>query len=302
MERFVVKLCRDDGSHKGSRPGTKTSPLPRNEFKSGSFPGTFGSMTAYWQLPLLFATGLTAGFVDSIAGGGGLITLPVLLSLRMDSQDALGTNKLQAVFGSGSAAAHYAAAKTVSLRECARGFVYTLMGAALGTLAVQHVSPTFLKRAIPILLILVAAFLILKPKLGSKDLHPRMPRRYFDLLFGLGLGFYDGFFGPGTGTFWAMAYMVGQGFNMTRATGYTKVMNFASNLSSLALFLVAGKVYYAMGLTMGLGQLFGARIGSRMVIARGTRFIRPIFLTMVLVLTLKLLYEAYFRTQAAHSP
>jgi len=87
--------------------------------------------------------------------------------------------------------------------------------------------------------------------------------------------------------------MLGLGFNMTRATGYTKVMNFASNLSSLALFSIGGKIYYAMGLTMGLGQLVGARIGSRMVITRGTRFIRPIFLTVVFALTLKLLYDAY---------
>ena len=250
-------------------------------------------MNAYWQLPLLFATGLAAGFVDSIAGGGGLITLPVLLSLGLGPQEALGTNKLQGTFGSGSAAAHYAAAKTVSLHDCARGFVYTLLGAALGALAVQEVNPTFLRRAIPLLLILVAAYLLVKPKLGTEDLHPRMARGYFDLVFGLALGFYDGFFGPGTGTFWAMAYMLGLGFNMTRATGYTKVMNFASNLSSLALFSIGGKIYYAMGLTMGLGQLVGARIGSRMVITRGTRFIRPIFLTVVFALTLKLLYDAY---------
>ena len=250
-------------------------------------------MSVYWQLPLLFATGLMAGFVDSIAGGGGLITLPVLLNLGLGPQEALGTNKLQATFGSGSAATHYAAAKAVSLKDCGRGFVCTLFGAALGAVAVQQVDPSFLSRSIPVLLILVAGYLLLKPQLGSKDLHPRMRRIWFDLVFGLFLGFYDGFFGPGTGTFWAMAYMLGLGFNMMRATGYTKVMNFASNLSSLVLFLLGGKVRFEMGLTMGLGQLVGARIGSRMVIARGTKFIRPIFLVVVLALTLKLLYEAY---------
>ncbi len=250
-------------------------------------------MTAYWQLPLLFATGLAAGFVDSIAGGGGLITLPVLLSLGLKPQEALGTNKLQATFGSGSAAAHYAAAKTVDLRDCVRGFLFTLLGAALGTIAVQQVNPSFLRRAIPLLLILVAGYLLLKPKLGAEDLRPRIARAWFDMIFGLVLGFYDGFFGPGTGTFWAMAYMLGLGFNMTRATGYTKVMNFASNLSSLILFIIGRKTYFAMGLTMGLGQLLGARIGSRMVILRGTRFIRPVFLAVVFALTLKLLYQAY---------
>src|SRR5271157_1237758 len=108
-------------------------------------------MTVIWQMPLLFLTGVVAGFVDSIAGGGGLITLPVLLSLGLDPQHALGTNKLQAVFGSGSASWHYAQAKAVSLKDCVPGFVLTLMGAALGALAVQQVDPLFLKRAIPML-------------------------------------------------------------------------------------------------------------------------------------------------------
>lgn len=253
----------------------------------------FGPMTVYWQFPLLFATGLAAGFVDSIAGGGGLITLPVLLSFGLQPQQALGTNKLQATFGSGSAAAHYAAAKTVSLKDCSRGFLYTLIGAALGAIAVQQVNASFLRRAIPVLLILVAGYVVLKPRLGIEEFHPRIARGWFDLIFGLVLGFYDGFFGPGTGTFWAMAYMVGLGFNMTRATGCTKVMNFASNLSSLGFFILGRKASFAMGLTMGMGQLLGARIGSRMVIVRGTRFIRPVFLAVVIALALKLLYDAY---------
>jgi uncharacterized membrane protein YfcA len=247
----------------------------------------------FWQLPLLFATGLAAGFVDSIAGGGGLITIPVLMNLGIDPKVALGTNKLQATFGSGSASWHYAAAKTVELKDCRRGFAFTLLGAALGTLAVQQLDPSFLKRFVPALLTVVAVYVLLQPQLGEKDLHPRMGRAWFDVTFGLLIGFYDGFFGPGTGTFWAMAFVLGVGFNLTKATGYTKVMNFASNLSSLIFFLLAGQVLFVSGLTMGLGQLLGARIGSRMVVARGTRFIRTIFISVVLIMTGKLLYDAY---------
>lgn len=248
-----------------------------------------------WQFVLLFGTGLAAGFVDSIAGGGGLITVPVLMSLGIDPKLALGTNKLQAVFGSGGAAFHYARAGTVPLKDCIRGFAFTLLGAALGTLTVQQLDPSFLRRAIPVLLIAVAVYTLLKPRLGAEDIHPRIRRSIFDVTFGLLLGFYDGFFGPGTGTFWTVAFMMGLGFNMTRATGYTKVMNFASNLSSLAFFLLAGQVLFVAGFVMGIGQLIGARIGSGMVIARGTRFIRPIFITVVLAVTLKLLYDAYVR-------
>src|SRR5260370_40612105 len=147
-------------------------------------------MLKSWRLPVLVGTGLIAGFVDAIAGGGGLITLPVLLSLGLGPQEALATNKLQASFGSGSAAGHYAAAKIVSWRDCARGFLFTLIGAALGALAVQQVNPSFLKRAILVLLILVGGYLFFKPRLGIHERHPRMARGAFDLSFGLSLGFY----------------------------------------------------------------------------------------------------------------
>ena len=248
-----------------------------------------------WHLPILFGTGLVAGFVDSIAGGGGLITLPVLLSLGLDPKQALGTNKLQASFGSGSASWHYARAKAVPLRDCARGFMFSFAGAALGSLAVQQLARAALERIIPVLLIAVAVYTLLKPRLGQQDLHPRMTRSSFDFIFGLSIGFYDGFLGPGTGTFWTMAFMLGLGFNMLRATAYTKVMNFASNLSSLAIFLMSGRVCFFEGITMGVGQLLGAKIGAGMVITRGTKFIRPIFITVVFALTVKLLYGAYTR-------
>ncbi len=252
-------------------------------------------MVQPWHLPLLFGTGLVAGFVDSVAGGGGLITLPVLMNLGIDPKFALGTNKLQASFGSGSATWHYARAGTVSLSDCKLGFAITFIGAALGTLLVQRLPKDFLVRAIPILLIVVAVYFLLKPNLGDTDAHPRLSRVWFYVGFGLLLGFYDGFFGPGTGTFWAMAFVLGLGFNLTKATGYTKVMNFASNISSLLFFLLGGYVLFVPGLVMGFGQLLGARIGSRMVVAKGAKFIRPIFIAMVLAITAKLLYDSYVK-------
>ncbi len=246
-----------------------------------------------WALPLLFLTGLVAGFVDSIAGGGGLITVPVLFCFPISSQFALGTNKLQATFGSGSAAWHYAESKIVAPRECLLGVVFTVLGAAAGTLFVQSLSNELLRRVIPFLLLAIAAWMIFKPRFGETDLHPRLAPRWFYPVAGLVLGFYDGFLGPGTGSFWAVAFIAGLGFNLTKATGYTKVMNFASNLTSLAVFAWGGRMYCAAGLTMGAGQLLGARIGARLVAARGVRFIRPIFLTMVFALILKLLHDAY---------
>ncbi len=248
-----------------------------------------------WHLPILFATGLVAGFVDSIAGGGGLITLPVFLGLGFDIKSALGTSKLQSTFGCASASWHYAHGKVVDLKDCTLGFALSFSTAALGAWVVTLLHADFLRRFIPILLFAVALYVLFKPKLGAEDIHPRMPRKPFYIVFGLLLGFYDGFLGPGNGTFWTMAFMLALGFNMTRSTGYTKVMNLASNIGTLIVFIVGGHVFFIPGIAMGAGQLIGARLGARMVVKRGTKFIRPVFITMVLVLMSKILYDVYLK-------
>ncbi len=192
---------------------------PALRFCGAAVAPTLRCVIALWQFPLLFAAAFAAGFVDSIAGGGGLITVPVLLSLGMDPRHALGTNKLQAVFGSGGATWHYARAGIVPLGDCKRGFVLTFLGAAVGTLMVQRLDPALLKRVIPMLLLGVALFVLLKPKLGDTDLHPRMGRGAFDATFGLLIGFYDGFFGPGTGSFWTVAFLLGLDLDVVPAGG-----------------------------------------------------------------------------------
>lgn len=249
-----------------------------------------------WLYPLLTLTGLAAGFVDSIAGGGGIITIPVLLSTGLSPQEALGTNKLQAAFGSGSATWHYSRAGLVDWRSCVAGIVFTALGAAVGTwLVARRVDPEFLRQAIPWLLVGVAAYMLLQPRVGEQEIRPRLTPGVFHLVFGLLIGFYDGFFGPGTGTFWAMAYLLGLGCNLTRATAQTKVMNFTSNVVSLAVFLAAGHLHYGAGLCMGAGQLVGARLGSRVVIRQGARFIRPLFIAVALAVTARLLWQNFAR-------
>ena len=246
-----------------------------------------------WLYPLLFLTGLAAGFVDSITGGGGLITIPVLLNVGMPPQFALGANKLQATFGSGSAVWHYGRAGLINFSACKLGILCTLIGATGGTLLVSRLPPNLLKQTIPWLLIAIALYFIFQPKLGAVDRTPRLNATWFHLIFGLGIGFYDGFFGPGTGTFWAMAYLLCLGFNLTRATAHTKVMNFTSNIASLAVFLIAGHCHYGAGFCMGLGQLLGARLGSKAVIRSGAKFIRPVFIAVVLAITARLLWQNF---------
>lgn len=248
-------------------------------------------MIEWWQMLLLFATGLGAGFVDSIAGGGGLITLPVLMNFCPDPRVAIGTNKLQATFGSTSAAVHYARAGVLNFRECRRGCLLAFIGSFAGSFLVQRFTPDLLRHIIPFALLAVAIFVWRRPQLGEADIHPRMSPLKFDLIFAFGIGAYDGFLGPGTGTFLALAYMLGLGLSMTKATANTKALNCASNVASLMLFLMVRKIWFIAGMTMGVGQFLGARLGSKMVVRRGTAFIRPIFLTVVIILVLKMIWD-----------
>lgn len=244
-----------------------------------------------WLYPALFLSGLAAGWIDSIAGGGGLITIPILLGLGLPPQTALGTNKFQASFGSFTAAYYYVRKGVAPLKDAWSGIALTFVGSALGTWGVQQVDPDFLNVLIPILLIGIALYMLLAPRVSDHDGVPRLSPLPFYALAGLSLGFYDGFFGPGVGSFWAFAFVAGLGFNLTKATGFTKVMNFTSNIVSFFIFLAGGFVLVLPALTMAGGQILGARIGSGMVVKRGARFIRPILVAVVLLTTLKLLYN-----------
>jgi uncharacterized membrane protein YfcA len=249
----------------------------------------------WWQVALLFATGLVAGFVDTLAGGGALLTLPVLLNICPDAKFALGTNKLQSTFGSTSATVHFAHAGAIHFREVRRACLLMFLGSLVGSLLVQQFDSQHLKQFLPFLLVAVVLFVWLRPQLGAQDIHPRMTGTKFDFIFAFGIGCYDGFLGPGTGTFLALAFMLCLGFNLAKATANSKALNCASNVASLIVFALAQKIWLVAGLFMGCGQILGARLGSRMVITRGTKFIRPVFLTMVTLVTLKMVYDNWLK-------
>ena len=238
----------------------------------------------------MFLVGFAAGLIDSVAGGGGLIALPALLFIGLPPQIALGTNKLQGSFGTLAASYNYIKNGQASFKGALPGIMFTLTGATAGACLVQKLDPTFIEPIIPVLLLVVFIYTLFSKKLGFSDRKPRMHTTVFYMFFGFGLGFYDGFFGPGTGSFWTVSLMLFLGYNMTRATGYTKIMNFISNIVALFWFIIGGNVYFKIGLTMAAGQIIGARIGSNLAITKGTQFIRPVFLTVVLLTIIKLLY------------
>lgn len=242
---------------------------------------------------LLFAAGLVAGTVDAIAGGGGLITLPAMLSTGLPPTLALGSNKLGSVFGTASATWSFARQGAVDLRECGRGVAFTVVGAVAGAFAVRLIDPALLGRAIPWLLAAIVLYMVFRPQLGETDRRHRLEPPAFYLVFGLGFGFYDGFFGPGVGSFWTIAFVMLLGHNFVKAAAHTKVMNLTSNAASLAFFAAAGAVVPGPGLAIGAGQLIGARLGAHLALTRGARFVRPIFLVMAALTVAKLLYQHY---------
>jgi uncharacterized membrane protein YfcA len=240
-------------------------------------------------LALLFAVAAAAGCIDAIAGGGGLITIPTLLATGMPPAMALGTNKLQGTAGSLSASIHFVREGAVNFRKFWPAFVASLVGGALGALAVQQIDPGFLRQVIPFLLIAIAVYMILAKKVGEVERHQRITIPMFAATIGFGIGFYDGFFGPGTGTFFALGCVALLGLTLPVATAHSKVLNFASNIASLVFFIIGGKILWLPGLTMAAGQFLGAQVGARLVFKGGSKLIRVVLVVVSIALATKLL-------------
>jgi len=239
-------------------------------------------------LLLLFAAGALAGFVDSIAGGGGIITVPALLAVGISPHQALATNKLQSSFGSLTAAMNYTKRGLMNPRELFTGFFFSFIGAMVGAIVVQYFSAGFLETMIIALLTLLFIYTALSPRLGFEQRPHKINHFCFYTCFGLLLGFYDGFFGPGTGNFWTISLVVLLGLDLKAATAQTKLFNLTSNVVALAVFLYSGLVLWSAGLAMGAGQVIGAWCGSTLVSKKEVRFIRVFFLAVVAATIVKL--------------
>lgn len=242
---------------------------------------------------LLFLVSLFAGFIDSIAGGGGLITLPALLAAGLPPAQTLGTNKLQSVGGSFSASLYFVRRRAVNLGEQKLTIALTFVGAITGAILIQHMRADLLREMLPLLIIGIGLYFLLMPRIGEEDRKGRLSALPFALAAGMGVGFYDGFFGPGAGSFYALAYVTLCGYNLAKSTAHAKVLNFTSNLGGLLLFMFTAKVVWSVGLVMLAGQIIGARTGARMVLTKGQRLIRPTIVVVSLLMSAKLLYDSH---------
>jgi cupin 2 domain-containing protein len=248
----------------------------------------------YILCAFLIAMGFLAGFVDAIAGGGGLISIPALSLTGMPISMVLGTNKLQASVGTFIAAFRYYKSGLVNIKTILRGLVAGFIGASLGTVLTLVVNNEFMKYVVPVLLVLVFMFSIFNKNIGVTASKQKMSEVKFFIIFGFVLGAYDGFFGPGTGNFWIIAIVYFLGYTFLQASGYAKILNLKSNVFSLIVFSLGGQVNIMYGAIMAIGSFAGGYAGSKMVILKGSKLVRPIFIVVVGISIIVMIVTTYF--------
>lgn len=242
------------------------------------------------SIALLMAVAGLAGFIDAISGGGGLLTIPALLWVGLPPLQALGTNKLQAVFGSLASSLHFILKGELDPRPLLWVLACTFVGSSLGTLCVEHLGNQALQGWLPMLLLGFALYFLFSPRADDLESRQRIGLPLFGLGAGFGIGFYDGFFGPGAGAFYTLAAVSLLGFGLTKASMQARLLNFTSNFASLLVFGYGGQLLWTLGLPMALTQMLGAWLGARLVLQHGSRLIRPLLVLVSVLLAVKLLW------------
>lgn len=241
-------------------------------------------------ISMLFFVALFAGFIDAMAGGGGLLTIPALLLTGMNPVAVLATNKLQACAGSFSASLTMIKKGLIHPKMMKVALIMAFVGSAVGTVLVQLSPPDFLQKALPFVIGAVGVYTLFSPNLGKLESTPKMSQKLYERTVAPLIGLYDGYFGPGTGTFFSLSQVVIRGRDLVQATARAKLLNFATNIASLIFFVLGGQVVWFVGLVMMLGQIIGAYLGSHMVVKGGAKFIRPVIVIVCFCMVAKLVW------------
>lgn len=239
---------------------------------------------------LLLAAGFMGGLVDSMAGGGGLITLPSLIAAGLPPHLALATNKVQSAIGTSFSTFRYLRSGLVIIPIGITGFFASFAGSYAGAWTVLRIPGSSLESLIPVLIVIVAAVTFLRKDFGVEDKQDSINSRHYILAAALAfsLGFYDGFFGPGTGSFLAFGFVLLFRFGFLRATAHAKLLNLASNYAAILAFVLGGEIAWTIALPMGLANITGAWTGAGLAIRGGARVIKPVFGLVLLALLLKI--------------
>jgi len=248
---------------------------------------------------MLGCAAFLAGLVDAVVGGGGLIQIPVLFSVFPKEVPAtlLGTSKLAGIFGTGAAAVNYARRVRVAWSAAAPAAMSALLLSFAGAYTVTKVPADFVRSLLPLVLVAVAVYTFKKKDFGSvhAPAHSGMRERWIAIGMGAVIGFYDGFFGPGTGSFLIFLYVRFFGFDFLSASAAAKVVNVACNLSALMWFGYSGHLLWQLGLLMAACQVAGSLVGTKLAIKHGSVFVRKLFLVVVSLLIVKTSYDAFFK-------
>ncbi|MCE4956338.1 TSUP family transporter [Macrococcoides caseolyticum] len=239
--------------------------------------------------------GFLAAFIDSVVGGGGLISIPALLATGMPPSMALGTNKLASSFGSFTSAISFIRSRKVDIKFVAKLFPISFLMSIGGALVATKLPPEYLKPLAIIMLSLVLIYTLFKKNWGEISTYKKLPIKkliLFIAVIGL-IGFYDGFLGGGTGSFLLFVFLM-IGFDFLKAAGNAKVLNFASNLGALLLFIVFGQVNFTYGLSMGVAMIVGSYAGSQFAIRKGVSYVKVLFICVTVLLIGKNIYD-YFK-------
>lgn len=247
---------------------------------------------------LLALAAFCAGMIDAVVGGGGLIQVPALFSALPQAVPAtlLGTNKLASVWGTAAAAYGYARRIRVHWNTALPAALAAFALSFMGALTVTHIPADFIRKFLPVILILVAVYTFIKKDFGKHHApaHTGRKEQLMAILVGGSIGFYDGFFGPGTGSFLVFLFIRFFGFDFLAASAVAKVVNVACNVAALLWFGYSGHLLWQLGLLMAVCNVAGSLIGIRLAIRYGTGFVRILFLIVVSGLILKTTYDAFF--------
>lgn len=242
---------------------------------------------------------LLAGFIDAVVGGGGLVLVPALFSVYPQTAPAtlFGTNKGASIWGTAWATFQYAKKVQLNWNALLPAAGLAMLGGFGGAWAVTQVDPGFLRRALPLVLLAVLAYTLMRKDLGRHHA-PRYQGRRETLVAGaiaLLIGLYDGFFGPGTGSFFVFLFVRLLGYDFLHASATAKLMNTATNAAALLLFGSTGHIWWQVAAVMAVANVIGSLFGTRMALARGAGFVRRMFIAVVSALILKTAWDAFFR-------
>lgn len=245
------------------------------------------------SLMIICTLGFVAAAIDAIAGGGGLISLPALLMVGVPPHLALGTNKFAASLASLNSSITFARSGKLYFPLVKWQIPFTLFGASLGAWTVLGVSSDFLNKAVLFLILIVGFYTLVHKNLGIENKFKGLSslNLVIGCLFAFILGFYDGFFGPGTGSFLIFSFITFFGFDFVIASANSKVLNFTSNITSLLLFAWNGKILFFYGIPMAIFMVFGSYVGTKLAIHRGAKLVKPLFIIMSLLVAVKLISQ-----------